>query len=114
MSRSDHTLRLPVRVKVYEALPKLPPAQPGDYARTTGRNLYDRWDCRYVGLAEIRERIIGGLPVRVVERTTGEDVTVRTVYMCLGQLIEADPSGVSLQLLYQLIQNYAKKEGTLT
>jgi polyhydroxyalkanoate synthesis repressor PhaR len=47
--------------------------------------LYDTQESRYVNLEELRRLIIEGEEIRVVERTTGNDITTSILLQIIGE-----------------------------
>ena len=51
-------------------------SQPRVIRKYVNRRLYDTQESRYVNLEELRRLIIEGEEIRVVERTTGNDLSL--------------------------------------
>lgn len=74
------------------------------------RRLYDTATSKYVTLDEVRQMVVEGVDIKVVDKKTNEDIT-RNILL---QIIMEQESGngepmFSIDLLTQFIQNYGEK-----
>ena len=60
-------------------------SQPRVIRKYVNRRLYDTQESRYVNLEELRRLIIDGEEIRVVERTTGNDITTSILLQIIGE-----------------------------
>ena len=60
-------------------------SQPRVIRKYVNRRLYDTQESRYVNLEELRRLIIDGEEIRVVERTTGHDITTSILLQIIGE-----------------------------
>jgi len=60
-------------------------SKPRVIRKYVNRRLYDTQESRYVNLEELRRLIIGGEEIRVVERTTGNDITTSILLQIIGE-----------------------------
>ncbi len=76
------------------------------------RRMYDTSASRYINLEELAALIQKGNEVRVVDAKTGEDLTRLTLTQVIMEDAKAQPAGLPLELLRQLIvaSNHAGRE----
>jgi polyhydroxyalkanoate synthesis repressor PhaR len=76
------------------------------------RRLYDTAAKRYVNLDDIAQLIRQGAEVKVVDATTGEDLTRVTLTQIITEDAKDRPTGLPLELLRQLIvaSDHARQE----
>ncbi len=55
------------------------------------RRLYDTQESRYVNLEELRRLILEGEQIRVVERTSGADITTSILLQIIGESQRENP-----------------------
>ncbi len=67
------------------------------------RRLYDTSASRYVNLEEVAAQIRRGADVKVVDASTGEDLTRVTLTQIIMEEARDQPTGLPLELLRQLI-----------
>lgn len=67
------------------------------------RRLYDTSDSRYINLDDIAALIRQGKQVKVIDVTSGEDVTRVTLTQIISEDAKGKPTGLPLELLRQLI-----------
>ena len=67
------------------------------------RRLYDTSASRYVNLEDLAEMIRGGAEVQVVDAKTCQDLTRVTLTQIIVEDAKAQPAGLPLELLRQLI-----------
>jgi polyhydroxyalkanoate synthesis repressor PhaR len=60
-------------------------SQPRVIRKYVNRRLYDTQESRYVNLEELRRLIVEGEEIRVVERTTGNDITTSILLQIIGE-----------------------------
>lgn len=73
--------------------------------RYSNRKLYDTQESRYVTLEELEEMIRGGKEIRVVDASTGEDLTSVTLAQILLENERAHRAALPTALLHQLIKH---------
>jgi polyhydroxyalkanoate synthesis repressor PhaR len=79
------------------------PSGPVVIKKYGNRRLYDTRGSRYVNLDDIAALIRQGEEVRVVDATTGEDLTRVTLTQIITEDAKDSPTGLPLELLRQLI-----------
>lgn len=67
------------------------------------RRLYDTSTSRYINLEDIASLVRNGKDLKVVDTTTGEDVTRVTLTQIIVEDAKGQPTGLPLELLRQLI-----------
>ena len=67
------------------------------------RRLYDTAGSRYVNLDDLAPHVRAGREVRVVDATTGQDLTRVTLTQIITEDAKDKPTGLPLELLRQLI-----------
>lgn len=67
------------------------------------RRLYDTSSSTYVNLDDLAKMVRNGTDVKVVDATTGEDLTRVTLTQIIVEDAKDQPSGLPLELLKQLI-----------
>jgi len=67
------------------------------------RRLYDTSNSRYINLEDIAALVRNGKQVKVVDASTGEDLTRVTLTQIIVEDAKDQPSGLPLELLRQLI-----------
>lgn len=73
--------------------------------RYSNRKLYDTQESRYVTLEELEEMIRAGREIRVVDASTGEDLTSVTLAQILLENERAHRAALPTALLHQLIKH---------
>ena len=73
--------------------------------RYSNRKLYDTQESRYVTLEELEEMIRAGKEIRVVDASTGEDLTSVTLAQILLENERAHRATLPTALLHQLIKH---------
>ena len=73
--------------------------------RYSNRKLYDTQESRYVTLEELEEMIRAGREIRVVDASTGEDLTSVTLAQILLENERAHRASLPTTLLHQLIKH---------
>lgn len=68
------------------------------------RRLYDTVRSRYVNLADVRQLIADGLRVRVVEQSTGRDITNSILLQIIGSMERDDGALLTTAFLTDLIR----------
>ncbi len=68
------------------------------------RRLYDTSGSRYINLEDIAALVRNGKDVKVVDASTGEDLTRVTLTQIIVEDAKGQPSGLPLELLRQLIR----------
>jgi len=86
--------------------------QPTVIKKYGNRRLYDTAAKRYVNLDDIARLIRQGAEVKVVDATTGEDLTRVTLTQVITEDAKERPTGLPLELLRQLIvaSDHARQE----
>jgi polyhydroxyalkanoate synthesis repressor PhaR len=77
--------------------------------RYSNRKLYDTRDSRYVTLQQIGEMVRAGEEVQIIDNKTKEDKTEVTLALILSEDLRAQPKGVQLGALRDLIQERGGK-----
>jgi polyhydroxyalkanoate synthesis repressor PhaR len=70
------------------------------------RRLYDTEESRYVALEDIRQLVMDGTPIRVVDAQGGEDITRSILLQIIVEQEEKGQPILSTRLLEQLIRYY--------
>jgi polyhydroxyalkanoate synthesis repressor PhaR len=70
------------------------------------RRLYDTEESRYVALEDIRQLVVDGWPLRVVDAQGGEDITRSILLQIIVEQEEKGQPILSTRLLEQLIRYY--------
>ena len=70
------------------------------------RRLYDTEESRYVALEDIRQLVVEGWPLRVVDAQGGEDITRSILLQIIVEQEEKGQPILSTRLLEQLIRYY--------
>jgi polyhydroxyalkanoate synthesis repressor PhaR len=70
------------------------------------RRLYDTEESRYVALEDIRQLVMDGRPIRVVDAQGGEDITRSILLQIIVEQEEKGQPILSTRLLEQLIRYY--------
>ena len=70
------------------------------------RRLYDTVDSRHVTLADLRRMIVGGTDIKVVDETSGEDITRALLLQIIVDREQAGQPLLTEMLLAQLIRFY--------
>jgi polyhydroxyalkanoate synthesis repressor PhaR len=73
--------------------------------RYSNRKLYDTQESRYVTLEELEEMIRAGKEIRVVDATTGEDLTSVTLAQIILENERAHRAALPTAFLHQLIKH---------
>ncbi len=68
------------------------------------RRLYDTVRSRYVNLADVRNLIAEGNPVRVVEQASGSDITNSILLQIIGSMERDDGALLTTAFLTELIR----------
>jgi polyhydroxyalkanoate synthesis repressor PhaR len=68
------------------------------------RRLYDTVRSRYVNLADVRNLIAEGNPVRVVEQSSGRDITNSILLQIIGSMERDDGALLTTEFLTDLIR----------
>ena len=80
--------------------------------RYESRKLYDTEESRYVSLDEIAEFVRQGQDVRVVENSSGEDVTAQTLTQVILEEGRSGRAQLSIELLHDLVRKGEKALAT--
>ena len=67
------------------------------------RRLYDTTHSRYVNLAEVAAMVRKGHDIKVVDASTGEDLTRSVLMQIIAEDNKEGPAGLPLELLRQLV-----------
>jgi polyhydroxyalkanoate synthesis repressor PhaR len=70
------------------------------------RRLYDTSESRYVALDDIRQLVLHGEPIRVIDVTTEEDISRSILLQIIVEQEEKGPPIFSTRLLQQIIHYY--------
>jgi polyhydroxyalkanoate synthesis repressor PhaR len=77
--------------------------------RYSNRKLYDTVDSRYVTLLQIAEMVRAGENVQIIDNASKEDKTEVTLALIISEELKAQPRGVPLGTLRELIQERGGK-----
>ncbi len=72
----------------------------------SNRRLYDTEESRYVTLSEVRELIIGGIEIQVVDVVSGEDITRQILIQIISEQEAGGQPMFTKELLTQMIRFY--------
>ena len=73
------------------------------------RRLYDTSTSRYITLDEVRKLVVDGLPFKVVEKKTNEDLTRNILLQIIMDYESGDGEPMfSIDLLIRFIRNYGE------
>jgi polyhydroxyalkanoate synthesis repressor PhaR len=78
------------------------------------RRLYDTTGSRHVTLNDIRELILGGEQVKVIDNKTGDDVTRSTLLQIVAEQEQTGKPILSAQLLHSIVRFYGTAMEELT
>jgi len=78
------------------------------------RRLYDTTGSRHVTLEDIRELILGGEQVKVIDNKTGDDVTRSTLLQIVAEQEQTGKPILSAQLLHSILRFYGTAMEGLT
>jgi polyhydroxyalkanoate synthesis repressor PhaR len=78
------------------------------------RRLYDTAGSRHVTLADIRQLILSGEQVKVIDNKTGEDVTRSTLLQIVAEQEQLGKPILSAQLLHSIVRFYGTAMEELT
>jgi polyhydroxyalkanoate synthesis repressor PhaR len=78
------------------------------------RRLYDTTGSRHVTLEDIRELILGGEQVKVIDNKTGDDVTRSTLLQIVAEQEQTGKPILSAQLLHSILRFYGTAMEELT
>jgi len=70
------------------------------------RRLYDTAESRYIALEDIRRLVLAGVPFKVVDARSGDDITRGVLLQIIVEQEESDQSMLSTRLLEQIILYY--------
>ena len=73
------------------------------------RRLYDTSTSKYITLDDVRDMVVEGMPFKVVEKKTNEDITRNILLQIIMEQESGDGEPMfSVDLLMQFIQNYGE------
>ena len=73
------------------------------------RRLYDTSTSQYITLDEVRQMVVDGIPFKVVEKKTDEDITRNILLQIIMEQESGDGEPMfSVDLLMQFIKNYGE------
>ncbi len=73
------------------------------------RRLYDTTTSQYITLDEVRQMVVEGIPFKVVEKKTNEDITRNILLQIIMEQESGDGEPMfSVDLLMQFIKNYGE------
>lgn len=74
------------------------------------RRLYDTSSSKYITLDEVKDMVVEGVPFKVVEKKTNEDITRNILLQIIMEQESGDGEPLfSIDLLTQFIRNYGEK-----
>jgi len=74
------------------------------------RRLYDTVRSRYVNLADVRNLIVEGVPVKVVEQSTSRDITNSILLQIIGSMERDDGAILTTAFLTDLIRSSGRDD----
>ncbi len=72
----------------------------------SNRRLYDTEESRYVTLSEVRELVIGGIELQVLDVVTGEDISRQILIQIISEQEAGGQPMFTKELLTQMIRFY--------
>ena len=81
-------------------------AEPRIIRKYANRRLYDTETSKHINLADVRKLISGGIDIRVIEDTSGEDITRSILLQLVSEQELGGQPVLSDNLLMQIIRYY--------
>lgn len=70
------------------------------------RRLYDCLESRYITLEDLRQMVVAGIELKVVEKSTGKDLTTSVLFQVVADQEQSAGSLLGKDFLLQLIRTY--------
>lgn len=78
--------------------------QPKLIRKYVNRRLYDTSQSRYVNLDDLRRLIVGGADIKVIEQSTGDEITTTVLLQIIEEVQRSGPKLLKPEFLSQLIR----------